>query len=216
MDETDFARARETMVREQLEARDIVDRRVLDAMRRVPRHLFVPEENRASAYEDRALPIGEEQTISQPYMVALMAQMLMLTGAERLLEVGAGSGYGAAVLSALAHEVVTIERHPGLAERAQATLAKLEVRNATVVIGDGTLGWGEEPFDRILVAAAWRRVPGALTDQLACGGRLIMPVGEQGVQTLTVVTKDAQGRTFTHEHGSCAFVPLIGAQGHPG
>ncbi len=216
MDEREYTAARERMTREQLQTRDIDDLRVLEAMRRVPRHRFVPPELRGEAYEDKPLPIGQEQTISQPLMVALMAQMLKLTGTEHVLEVGTGSGYGAAVLAELARDVVTIERHPDLAERARALLAELGCHNITVVVGDGSQGCpAAAPYDRILVAAASPRVPTALIDQLAPNGRLILPVGEPGLQTLTVITKDASGRAFTHEHGGCAFVPLIGAQGWP-
>jgi protein-L-isoaspartate(D-aspartate) O-methyltransferase len=216
MDEPEFAAARERMAREQLQARDITDLRVLEAMRRVPRHRFVPPELLAEAYEDKPLPIGQEQTISQPLMVALMAQMLKLTGREHILDVGTGSGYGAAVLAELGRDVVTIERHTDLAERARRTLAELGYTNITVVTGDGSQGYpAMAPYDRILVAAASPRVPQALVAQLAPNGRLILPVGEPGLQTLTVITTDAEGRAFTHEHGGCAFVPLIGAQGWP-
>jgi protein-L-isoaspartate(D-aspartate) O-methyltransferase len=216
MDEREFADAREQMTREQLQAREITDLRVLEVMRHVPRHRFVLPEDQAEAYENKPLPIGQDQTISQPLMVALMAQMLKLTGTEHVLEVGTGSGYGAAVLAELARDVVTIERHADLAEHAQATLTELGYANVTVVVGDGSEGYSPAaPYDRILVAAASPHVPEALIEQLALNGRLILPVGEPGLQTLTVITKDAEGRAFTHEHGSCAFVPLIGAQGWP-
>jgi protein-L-isoaspartate(D-aspartate) O-methyltransferase len=216
MDDEAFAAARQRMVLEQLQAREITDARVLDAMRRVPRHRFVPPEEAGHAYEDRALPIGLYQTISQPLMVALMVQMLKLAGTERVLEVGTGSGYGAAVLAELAREIVSIERHPALAERARTLLAELGYANVAVVIGDGSEGYAPAaPYDRILVAAASPRVPQALSAQLAPNGRLILPVGDPGEQTLTVITKDDMGRAFTHEHGACAFVPLIGAQGWP-
>ncbi|HZO88980.1 MAG TPA: protein-L-isoaspartate(D-aspartate) O-methyltransferase [Chthonomonadaceae bacterium] len=216
MDERAFAAARERMVREHLQARDIFDLRVLEVMRRVPRHRFVPPEAAAEAYEDRPLPIGQEQTISQPLMVALMAQMLKLTGCERVLDVGTGSGYGAAVLAELTREVITVERHAALGEQARVRLAELGYTNVTVRIGDGSEGYAAAaPYDRIHVAAASPRVPEALIAQLAPEGRLIIPVGEPGLQTLTVITKDSAGRAFTHEHGGCAFVPLIGAQGWP-
>ena len=216
MDERQFTTARQRMVQEQLQARDITDFRVLNVMARVPRHLFVSWEQAEHAYEDRALPIEGEQTISQPYMVALMTQMLKLTGSERVLDVGTGSGYGAAVLAELAHEVITIERHPALAQRAEELLSTLGYTNITFCIGDGSEGYPpQSPYDRILVAAAAPRVPEPLIAQLAPLGRLILPVGEPGLQTLTVITKDAEGHAFTHEHGACGFVPLIGRQGWP-
>jgi protein-L-isoaspartate(D-aspartate) O-methyltransferase len=216
MEERDFTAARERMAQEQLHARGISDLRVLEAMRRVPRHRFVSPDLVASAYDDSALPIGLGQTISQPLMVALMAQMLKLTGTERVLEVGTGSGYGAAVLAELAREVVTIERHAELAEQARQILTELGYTNVKLIVGDGTEGYpAGAPYDRIVVAASAPRVPEALLAQLAPNGRLVMPVGDAAVQTLTLITKDADGHAFTHEHGGCAFVPLIGAQGWP-
>lgn len=207
---------RERMVREQLVARDITDARVLKAMRQVPRHRFVPPEESGNAYEDRALPIGYGQTISQPLMVAVMLQDAGLTGTERVLEVGAGSGYQAALLAELAREVVSIERLPDLARRAEQTLQALNYTNVRVVVGDGSEGLEAElPFDRILVAAGAPRVPESLLAQLAPGGRLIIPVGPVDEQTLLVVSKDLEGRASTHRHGPCAFVPLIGEQGWP-
>ena len=199
---------------EQLVARGITDVRVLDAMTRVPRDAFVPSESQTAAYADRALPIGFGQTISQPFMVAAMTEALRLTGCERVLEVGTGSGYQAAILSMLAREVITIERQPELAAAARQTLAALERTNVTVLAGDGTLGSpAHAPFDAILVAAGAPRVPDALKVQLSPdGGRLVIPVGSSHQQTLHVVTRD--GDRFVDTLGvSCVFVPLIGAEG---
>lgn len=208
--ESDYAEARERMVQTQLAVRGITDARVLNAMRRVLRHHFVPEEQAAQAYADHPLPIGYNQTISQPYMVALLAQMLKLTGSERVLDVGTGSGYQAAVLSLLCREVISIERNVELAHQARATLEREGFLNVRVLHGDGTQGAREDaPFDRIVVAAAAMRVPGPLITQIAPEGRLVMPIGETDLQTLTVITKDAKGGIFTHEHGGCLFVPLI-------
>lgn len=198
------------MVVDQLVARGITDERVLDVMRRVPRHLFVQEALRERAYGDHPLPIGEEQTISQPFIVALMTSLLELTGREKVLEVGTGSGYQTAVLSLLARRVCSIERLPRLAERARTTLESLGTTNVWVRVGNGALGWADEaPFDRVLVAAASPAVPPPLFEQLAEGGRLVLPLGTVEDQTLTVVDKvEAQMRTRTH--GDCRFVPLVG------
>jgi len=205
---------RERMVREQLESRDIHDPRVLDAMRRVPRHLFVPESFRDQAYEDHPLPIGDRQTISQPLIVATMCQLLDLRGGERVLEVGAGSGYNAAVLSDLCSEVFSIERNTSLAERARSLLEWLGYDRVHVVIGDGTLGYSvEAPYDGILVSAAAPHIPPALIDQLAPNGRLVIPVGERDTQSLLLLRKDANGGVTTTNYCDCAFVPLIGRDG---
>jgi protein-L-isoaspartate(D-aspartate) O-methyltransferase len=210
MTEQQFAEARECMVREQLMPHHITDTRVLEAMGRVPRHRFVPPEFADQAYEDHPIPIGLGQTISQPLMVATMAQMLRLTGKERVLDVGAGSGYQAAVLGELAAEVISIERHPELAARAETVLHQCGYHNVLVVVGDGALGYPPRaPYDRIIVAAAADRVPQPLIDQLPPNSRLIMPVGPTDLQTLTVITTDARGHAYTHEHGGCLFVPLI-------
>ena len=198
---------------EQLVARGITDARVLDAMRRVPRDVFVPHEAQQAAYDDRALPIGSGQTISQPFMVAAMTEALRLTGSERVLDVGTGSGYQAAILSVLAREVITIERRPELAEMARHALATLERTNVTVLTGDGTLGSpAHAPFDAILVAAGAPRVPEPLKAQLAAdGGRLVIPVGSSAQQSLRIVTRD--GDRFVETEGvGCVFVPLIGAE----
>jgi protein-L-isoaspartate(D-aspartate) O-methyltransferase len=198
---------------DQLVARGIGDARVLDAMRRVARDAFVPDESLAAAYADRALPIGSGQTTSQPYMVAVMTEALRLTGGERVLEVGTGSGYQAAILAELAREVITIERRPELAETARRRLAALGYTNVEVLIGDGTLGSpARAPFDGILVAAAAPRVPEPLKLQLADGGRLVVPVGPSDQQALHIVTR--AGDAFTEALGvGCIFVPLIGAEG---
>jgi protein-L-isoaspartate(D-aspartate) O-methyltransferase len=199
---------------EQLVARGIADARVLEAMRRVPREAFVPIAAQSHAYADRALPIGGGQTISQPYMVAVMTEALRLTGRERVLDVGTGSGYQAAVLCELARDVISIERMPELAEAARARLAALGYTNVDVIVGDGTLGSvAHAPFDGILVAAGAPRAPEALKHQLSPdGGRLVIPVGPSEQQWLTVVTRD--GDRFTESTGiGCVFVPLLGEDG---
>jgi protein-L-isoaspartate(D-aspartate) O-methyltransferase len=199
------------MVRRQVESRGVRDARVLDAMRRVPRDRFVPAAHRADAWADRPVPIGRGQTISQPFMVALMTEALGLRGSERVLEVGTGSGYQAAVLGELAAEVFTVERIAELAGTAARALEELGCANVTVVIGDGCRGLLEHaPFDAILVAAAAPAVPAALRDQLADGGILVVPIGESAaVQVLTMVRRT--GTRFSIEEGTgCRFVPLIG------
>lgn len=206
------------MVREQIEARGIRDTRVLEAMRRVPRHRFLLEYggNPVAAYEDRAQPIEERQTISQPFIVALMTESLALTGSEKVLEIGAGSGYQTAVLAALCREVIAIERHARLAARAQGVLDSLGIANVRLLVGDGSRGVPEEaPYDAILVAAVAPQVPPSLVAQLAPGGRLILPVGpEQAPQHLLLLTKSADGSVSTRDLGEVAFVPLIGASGY--
>lgn len=213
VDEEAFAQERWRMMEEQLAGRDIHDRRVLEAMYRVPRHAFVPAEVRHMAYADGPLPIGSGQTISQPYIVAYMSQLLKLTGSERVLEVGTGSGYQAAVLALLAREVHTIERHPDLAERAALILQRLGLKNVFVHIGDGTLGLAEKsPYDAILVTAAAPEAPSALLHQLSEGGRLVIPVGGKSGQVLERWTR--QGDQFSREELiPVAFVPLLGHQG---
>jgi protein-L-isoaspartate(D-aspartate) O-methyltransferase len=204
------------MVEEQLRARDIVDRRVLDAMERVPRELFVPSELRQRAYDDAALPIGEGQTISQPYMVARICEALALAGDERVLDVGTGSGYQAAVLAELAAEVDTIERIPQLAERARANLEAAGYGHVAVHVGDGTLGLPERaPFDAIAVAAAAPDVPAALYDQLKPRGRLVVPVGGRHGQRLELVIKSPEGPAIVRSV-PCRFVPLVGEEGFDG
>ncbi|MGE5689329.1 MAG: protein-L-isoaspartate(D-aspartate) O-methyltransferase [Pseudomonadota bacterium] len=205
--------SRHLMVTQQLVARDIEDERVLAAMRTVPRELFVPEELRPRAYDDAALPIGSGQTISQPYMVAAIAQALALRGRERVLDVGTGSGYQAAVLAELADEVHTIERVPELADRARRSLAAAGYDRVRVHVGDGTLGLADAaPFDAIAVAAAAPGVPESLYEQLAERGRLVLPVGTRRGQELELVVRSPEGPA-TLRSIPCRFVPLLGAEG---
>lgn len=203
------------MVERQIRARGVRHARVLEAMLAVPRHRFVPDEYRAAAYDDRPLPIGEGQTISQPYMVAAMTAALDPPPEGRVLEVGTGSGYQAAVLARLARDVITIERHARLAARAEEVLRGLGITNVRVVVGDGTLGYPEaQPYDGILVTAAAPHVPDTLRAQLVGGGRLVIPVGPTGFQELIVETRQSSG--FTREvRDGCVFVPLIGVHGYP-
>ncbi|MBP1694176.1 MAG: pcm [Chloroflexi bacterium] len=212
-EESSYYAVRQRMVEEQLLERDIRDARVLQAMRDVPRHRFVQPEHATYAYADGPLPIGLGQTISQPYIVALMTQLLRLTGKEKVLEIGTGSGYQAAVLASLAREVHTVERYPELANRATRILAELGYNNITVHIGDGSLGLpGLAPFDAIMVTAAAPRAPQALLDQLEPTGKLVIPVGGRGAQYLEVWEKQA-------DEWNCetvlpvAFVPLVGQFG---
>ncbi len=211
--EQEYAYRRLRMVEEQLYQRDIRDRRVLEAMARVPRHLFVPPEYRSHAYADGPLPIGESQTISQPYIVALMTQMLALKGDEKVLEVGTGSGYQAAILGLLGREVHTVERFPDLAERAARVLDELGYKNVYVHVGDGSLGWpGNAPYKAIIVTAAAPRTPQPLLDQLEDGGRLVIPIGGYGGQYLELWER--HGDDYTHEAvAPVAFVPLRGQYG---
>ena len=205
-----FELMRTQMVEEQLVRRGITDARVLGAMRKVPRQLFVEEALRGRAYGDHPLPIGEEQTISQPYIVALMTQLLELSGREKVLEVGTGSGYQTAVLAEVARRVCSIERLPRLAERARALLEQLGCTNVWVRVGGGTLGWPDEaPFDRILVAAGAPAVPPPLFQQLVEGGRMVVPIGDAVNQELTLVEKIG-GEMKTRECGECKFVKLVG------
>ena len=205
-----FERDRARMVDDQLARRGVTDGRVLAAMRGVPRHLFVDEALRDRAYGDHALPIGEEQTISQPYIVALMTSLLELTGREKVLEIGTGSGYQTAVLAGLARRVCSIERLPRLTQRARAILDGLGYANVWVRVGSGTLGWPDEaPFDRIIVTAGGPAVPPPLFEQLAPDGRMVLPLGDQEAQTLTVV-EHAGGTMKLTPHGDCKFVRLVG------
>jgi protein-L-isoaspartate(D-aspartate) O-methyltransferase len=205
-----YGRERERMVAEQLVKRGIADPAVLEAMRNVSRHLFVDEALRDRAYGDHPLPIGDAQTISQPFIVARMTELLRLTGREKVLEIGTGSGYQAAVLSRLAARVCSIERIPKLAARARQALEAIGASNVWVRTADGTMGWADEaPFDRILVAAGGPSVPPPLVDQLAEGGRLVMPVGPEDTQRLKIVDKQG-GQTRESEDSSCVFVKLIG------
>lgn len=211
----DYATLRSDMVRRQIAGRGVRDWRVLEALRTVPRELFVPEHLAEFAYDDTPLPIGEEQTISQPFVVALMAEALELQPGDKVLEIGAGSGYAAAVLSRLVHEVVTVERHAPLAWQAQERMVRLGYANVHVVQGDGTLGWPERaPYDAIVVAAGGPEVPPALLDQLAPGGRLVIPIGpDPRTQSLVRVRRWPDGSLAREELGAVRFVPLIGAQG---
>ena len=204
------------MVEHQLARRGIQDVRVLEAMRRVPRHAFVPPELEHEAYLDRPLPIDEGQTISQPYIVALTAQALRIGPDARVLEIGAGSGYAAAVLGELAREVVTVERHPPLAAAAAARLASLRYGNIRVVTGDGTLGFPERaPYDAIAVTASGPHVPQTLLGQLAPGGRLVIPVGpDENQQRLVLITRGQADGVFTQQDlGAVRFVLLVGEEG---
>jgi protein-L-isoaspartate(D-aspartate) O-methyltransferase len=206
-----FADERARMVETQLADREIKDRRVLAAMRAVPRHLFVPPPDAPDAYDDRPLPIGHGQTISQPYIVALMTELVRPTPGDRALEVGTGSGYQAAVLAPLVSHVYTIEIVPALARDAEARLKKLGCDNVTVRAGDGYAGWNEHaPFDIIIVTAAPERVPEPLLQQLKPGGRLVIPVGSRfGVQELQLLEKDSAGTLRTTRVAPVRFVPLL-------
>lgn len=207
-----FDEERERMVTEQLQARGITDERVLAAFRKVPRHLFVAPEQQPEAYTDHPLPIGEGQTISQPYMVALMTQLLNLQGHERVLEIGTGSGYQLAILAEVALEVFSMERVPELAEHALGRLQSLGYLNVHVTVGNGVQGWPEHaPFEGMIVAAATPRVPQPLVDQLAEGGRLVIPLGSQHAQTLMLIHK-RQARLVTKPVTNCVFVPLLGGE----
>ena len=212
----EFERRRRAMVERQLRARDVRDERVLEAMARVPRELFVPEELRDRAYDDVALPIEAGQTISQPYMVARICEALELRGRERVLDVGTGSGYQAAVLAELAAEVFTIERIPELAEWARANLAAAGYERVEVHVGDGTLGLPERsPFDAIAVAAAVPGLPQTLYEQLEPRGRLVLPVGTRRAQELQVVVRSPEGPAVLRSV-PCRFVPLVGQEGFDG
>jgi protein-L-isoaspartate(D-aspartate) O-methyltransferase len=206
--------SRKRMVETQIIARGITDRRVIDAMLKIPRHLFVQEAMASQAYNDTSLPIGERQTISQPYMVAIMSELLELTGIERVLEIGTGSGYQAAILSQLARRVYTIERIPSLASRARKLFDTLGLTNISMKIDDGTVGWATEaPFDAIIVTAGAPEIPQALVGQLSPEGRLLVPVGDQDSQLLTLVRKSAAGDLTVEKSTPCRFVKLIGSEG---
>ncbi len=197
----------------QIRARGVSDPRVLEAMAQVPRHRFVGELNRHAAYEDTPLPIGDGQTISQPFIVAKMLEMLELRGDETVLELGAGSGYQTALLSLLARRVVALERVGNLARKARQALETMDIRNAVVLCADGTLGWSEAaPYQGIIVAAAAPSIPEPLLDQLDDGGRLVIPVGTRDVQDLRMIRRDGDE---LHEQGGggCRFVPLLGRYG---
>lgn len=212
---SDFHRAREHMVRHQIQARGVSDARVIAAMLEIPRHLFVGKANQGRAYDDCPLPIGFGQTISQPYMVAIMTQLLRLTGTEKVLELGTGSGYQSAILARLGRFVYTVERIPKLAEIARKNAAACGIENIFFIVADGTRGWPEEqPYDAIMVTAGAPDVPDPLLEQLADGGRLIVPVGDRFSQTLKVVEK-SRGSIKTSSCVDCRFVDLIGEYGWP-
>ncbi|MBI5250364.1 MAG: protein-L-isoaspartate(D-aspartate) O-methyltransferase [Desulfomonile tiedjei] len=209
----DYESARKIMVQNQIIARGVRDKHVISAMESVPRHLFVEESLQDEAYDDNPLPIGEGQTISQPFMVAIMTELLDLKDTDRVLEIGTGSGYQAAVLSRLCAWVYSVERVPALAERAKKTLVTCGYDNLSFKIGDGSQGWPEEaPFDGIIVTAGSPRIPGVLVDQLAEDGKLVIPVGNRFSQTLKRVTKERNGNKVQSFTG-CRFVDLIGEHG---
>ena len=216
MDEEAFRRERLEMVERQIATRGVRDSRVLDAMRKIPRHLFVPVSSREAAYDDRPLPIGEGQTISQPYIVAVMTELLEPHPSDTVLEIGTGSGYQAALLSEIVARVISVERLPAIAEQAKINLRNLGITNVEVVVGDGTMGWpAETPYNAILITASTPEIPPPLIDQLAEGGRLVAPVGGQGYQELIKLVK-RDGRVEKTFHGGVVFVPLIGRYGWPG
>jgi protein-L-isoaspartate(D-aspartate) O-methyltransferase len=208
---------RKKMVQDQIMSRGIRDRRVIEAMMKIPRHIFVQEAFAAQAYNDKALPIGEKQTISQPYIVALMTERLALTGTEKVLEIGTGSGYQTALLATLADRVYSAERIRPLALRARKCLDSLKLFNVQLRINDSggsPIGWEEEaPFDAIIVTAGAPAIPDVLTDQLAPGGRLVIPVGTDSSQQLCTITRNTDGELQYDTSVECRFVPLIGKQG---
>ena len=210
----DYSSKRQEMVDAQIIARGVKDSKVIQAMRKVPRHLFLDEALRSQAYEDNPSPIGEKQTISQPYIVALMTELLGLKGKEKVLEIGTGSGYQAAILAEIADQVYSIERLPALAKRARKLLDDLKYTNIVITVGDGTRGWKEHsPYDGIIVTAAAPYPPTPLLEQLKTGGRLVIPIGEEYMQDLMMYTKDDEGKYSKENYGGCRFVKLIGDEG---
>lgn len=212
-----FEISRRKMVQEQIVANGVTDRGVIDAMLRIPRHIFVEEAMAARAYSDSALPIGEKQTISQPFMVAVMTELLALTGREKVLEIGTGSGYQTAILATLADRVFTVERIRKLALRARKCLDSLGLFNIQLKINDdegSPIGWEEEaPFDAIIVTAGAPAIPEILAEQLSPGGRMVIPVGDESLQSLLKVVKNPDGTLEIMESLKCRFVPLIGRNG---
>jgi len=210
-----WAKQRRDMVSHQLKPRGITNQRVLDIMGIIPREIFLPHEHRHLAYEDRAVPIGLDQTMSQPYIVARMTELLAVDSSHRVLEIGTGSGYQTAILASLAAKVISVERHSDLLACAKQNLAQLQLDNISYILSDGSMGSPvHAPFHRILVTAAGPAIPHALSDQLADGGRLVMPVGDMKEQTLHCVQR--RGQRFHHTRSiRCRFVKLIGKQGWP-
>ena len=210
----DFKSLQEEMVTEQIIRRGVVTPRVIEAFRKVPRHLFVPEEFLSHSYNDHPLPIGEGQTISQPYIVALMTDLLGLSGKEKVLEIGTGSGYQAAILAELGREIYTVERHKLLAERAEKVLKELNYQNVKVLVGDGTKGWKEfSPYQRIMITASAPDVPQPLFEQLDEMGKLVIPIGGRWSQDLTLIEK-RKGKMIRKSICGCVFVLLIGEYGY--
>lgn len=210
----DYSIARRLMVERQIVARGIQDPLVIDAMKRVPRHRFVEEALWSQSYGDHPLPIGEKQTISQPYMVALMTESLQLKGGEKILEIGTGSGYQAAILAQIVSRVYSVERISGLARRARRVLDDIGCRNVNIKLSDGTIGWeAEAPFDGIVVTAGSPKVPSHYLKQLTVGGRLIIPVGGRGSQVLKRITRSGLEDYKEENLLDCRFVPLIGKDG---
>lgn len=209
----DFETLKKHMVQEQLIPRGIKNPKVLSVLSRIERHKFIPESLRNNAYADFPLPIGEGQTISQPYIVALMTENLDLSGNEKVLEIGTGSGYQTAILAELSREVYSIERFETLGQRAQSLLIELGYKNIKIKVGDGTLGWQEEaPFDRIIITASSPKIPEPLVEQLADKGKLILPLGESFSQVLTLIEKK-DGKLKSSDICGCVFVPLVGKYG---
>jgi protein-L-isoaspartate(D-aspartate) O-methyltransferase len=214
MREDDFAQMRQRMVREQLMGRDIKDANVLDAFGKVPRQRFVEHKFYKNAYSDFPLPIENGQTISQPYIVALMAQLLDIKKSDRVLEIGIGSGYQTAILAELAYQVFSVERFGNLTEKAMAVLEDMGYENINLKTGDGTMGWKDfAPFDKIVVAASAEKIPEPLIEQLKSPGRIVMPVGSSSSQTLLLLEKTARGEIIEKNICGCTFVPLIGRYG---
>ncbi|MCX8021569.1 MAG: protein-L-isoaspartate(D-aspartate) O-methyltransferase [Syntrophorhabdaceae bacterium] len=210
----EYTNKRQQMVDLQIVARGIKDQRVIAAMRKVPRHLFLDEALRSQAYEDYPSPIGERQTISQPYIVALMTELLQLKGNEKVLEIGTGSGYQTAILAELAEQVFSVERLPTLAKKARKLIDELKYTNVVITVKDGSTGWKEHsPYDAIIVTAAAPYEPRSLLEQLKVGGRLVIPIGDEYSQDLILYTKEEDGTYSKENYGGCRFVKLIGEEG---